>query len=132
MKKKIHICPRICTFKNRLGVCLDTCHINDAGYDIKNVDSILKEFDEIIGLDRLLVVHINDSKNPKGAHKDRHENIGYGEIGFETLNAFVHYPLLVNIPKILETPYINEKPPYKQEIQMLKDGQYIPNWRDKI
>lgn len=121
-----------CHYKNRLGVCLDTCHINDAGYDIKNVDSILKEFDEIIGLDRLLVVHINDSKNPKGAHKDRHENIGYGEIGFETLNAFVHHPLLVNIPKILETPYINEKPPYKQEIQMLKDGQYIPNWRDKI
>ena len=86
----------------------------------------------MIGLNRLLVLHINDSKNPRGAHKDRHENLGYGEIGFETLNKYVHHPLLVNIPKILETPYFNEKPPYKQEIKMLKDGQYKPNWREDI
>ena len=121
-----------CKYPERLGVCLDTCHIHDAGYDIKDVDSILKQFDETIGLERLLVVHVNDSKNVRGAHKDRHENLGYGEIGFDTLNAFVHHPLLVNIPKILETPYINEKPPYKQEIQMLKDGQLIPNWKDSF
>lgn len=121
-----------CKYQERLGVCLDTCHISDAGYDIHDVDGIIKEFDQIIGLNRLLVMHINDSKNPRGAHKDRHENLGYGEIGFETLYKYVHHPLLVNIPKILETPYFNEKPPYKQEIKMLKDGNYIANWRDDI
>lgn len=120
-----------CKYKDRLGVCLDTCHINDAGYNVKDVDSILKEFDDIIGLDRLLVIHLNDSKNPQGAHKDRHENLGYGEIGFETLNAFAHHPLLKEIPKILETPYINEKAPYKDEISMLRAGKFIDGWRDK-
>ena len=121
-----------CHYKDRLGVCLDTCHISDAGYDVHDVDGVLKHFDEVIGLDRLIVLHINDSKNPRGAHKDRHENLGYGEIGFETLNKYVHHPLLVNIPKILETPYFNEKPPYKQEIEMLKDGKFIPNWRENF
>lgn len=120
-----------CKYPERLGVCLDTCHINDAGYDVHDVDGVLKEFDRIIGIDRLLVIHINDSKNPRGAHKDRHENIGYGEIGFETLNKYIHHPLLDGIPKVLETPYINEKPPYKQEIQMLKDGKYVEGWREK-
>ena len=120
-----------CHYKDRLGVCLDTCHISDAGYDINDVDGVLNEFDRIIGLDKLLVVHINDSKNPRGAHKDRHENIGYGYIGFETLNKFIHHPLLNGIPKILETPYFNEKPPYKQEIQMFKDGKYVDGWREK-
>lgn len=119
-----------CKFKDRLGVCLDTCHISDAGYDVKNFDEILKEFDRIIGLDRLLVVHVNDSKNPISAHKDRHENIGYGYLGFDTLYKVVHHPLLINVPKILETPYINEKAPYKQEIEMLRSGKYIDNWRD--
>ncbi len=117
--------------KDRLGVCLDTCHVSDAGYDITDVDGLLKEFDRVIGLDRLLVVHINDSKNPRGAHKDRHENIGYGYIGFDILNKFIHHPLLNGIPKILETPYFNEKPPYKQEIQMFKDGKYVEDWREK-
>ena len=116
--------------KDRLGVCLDTCHIHDAGYDINDVDGILREFDAIIGLDRLLVIHINDSKNPRAAHKDRHENIGYGYIGFEAINKFVHHPLLREIPKILETPYYNEKPPYEEEISMLRKGEYIDNWRD--
>lgn len=116
----------------RLGVCLDTCHINDAGYNVNNVDEVLQKFDEIIGLDKLLVVHVNDSKNEMGAHKDRHENIGYGTIGFQTLCAYVHHPLLVNVPKILETPYVNEKPPYKQEIKMLTSGQYQDNWRDNL
>lgn len=119
-----------CKYKERLGVCLDTCHISDAGYDVKNFDEILKEFDRIIGLDRLLVVHVNDSKNTIGAHKDRHENIGYGYLGFETLYKIVNHPLLANVPKILETPYINEKAPYKQEIEMLRSGNYIENWRD--
>ena len=120
-----------CHYPERLGVCLDTCHISDAGYDIHDVDGILKEFDRVIGLDKLLVVHINDSKNPRGAHKDRHENIGYGFIGFDTIKKWVWHPLLDGIPKILETPYFNEKPPYKQEIKMLRDGQYIEGWRDK-
>ena len=119
-----------CKYSNRLGVCLDTCHINDAGYDVHDVDNVLKEFDSIIGLDRLLVIHINDSKNPISAHKDRHENLGYGYIGFETIYKIVHHPLLTNVPKILETPYINEKPPYALEIKMLKSGQYIDNWRE--
>ena len=116
--------------KNRLGVCMDTCHIHDAGYDINDIDGILDEFDEIIGLDRLLAIHLNDSKNPRGAHKDRHENLGYGYIGFEPINKFAHHPKLKDIPKILETPYYNEKPPYKEEIEMLKEGTYKINWRD--
>lgn len=104
-----------------LGVCLDTCHLHDAGYDLTKFDDLLKEFDEKIGLDRLLVVHVNDSKNPIGAHKDRHENLGHGYIGFETLNKIVHHPMLCDIPKILETPYIDGKAPYKEEIDMLKN-----------
>lgn len=114
----------------RLGVCLDTCHISDAGYDLNDFDTVLKEFDEIIGLDRLLVVHVNDTKNPLGAHKDRHENIGYGYLGFDILNKVVHHPLLNGIPKILETPYYNEKAPYKQEIEMLRSGKYVNDWRN--
>ena len=101
-----------------LGVCLDTCHIHDAGYDLTHFDDILEEFDQKIGLDRLLVVHVNDSKNERGAHKDRHENIGYGYIGFETLNQIVHHPKLKDVPKILETPYIDGKAPYREEIEM--------------
>ena len=119
-----------CQYKERLGVCLDTCHIHDGGYDIVNdLDGVIDEFDKKIGLDRLLVVHINDSKNEKGAHKDRHENIGYGFIGFDTLYRVVHHPKLIGIPMILETPYFNEKAPYKQEIEMLRSGNFINNWR---
>jgi len=77
-------------------------------------------------------VHLNDSKNVRGAHKDRHENLGYGEIGFEVLNKIAHHPALKDDPKILETPYYNEKAPYKAEIAMLKEGKFIPNWRDFI
>lgn len=119
-------------YPERLGVCLDTCHINDAGYEVKDVDALLHHFDKVVGLSKLLVVHLNDSKNPLGAHKDRHENIGYGTIGFATLCAFAHHPLLRGIPKILETPFVNEKPPYKQEISMLRSGQYVENWRDNF
>lgn len=104
-----------------LGVCLDTCHIHDAGYDLSDFDIILNEFDRIIGLNRLLVVHVNDSKNVRGAHKDRHENIGYGYIGFDNLCKVVHHPKLKDVPKILETPYIEKIAPYKEEIEMLKN-----------
>lgn len=127
--EQIHQIIAASKHSDRLGVCLDTCHLNDAGYDVHDIDNILKKFDDIIGLDRLLVVHLNDSKNARGAHKDRHENIGYGTIGFKTLNAYVHHPLLVNVPKILETPYINDKPPYKEEIKMLREGIFIEDWK---
>lgn len=115
-------------YSQRLGVCMDTCHINDAGYDVKDIDNVLKEFDRIIGLDRLLVVHVNDTKNPQGAHKDRHENIGYGHLGFETLCNVVHHPLLKGIPMILETPYYEGNPPYKKEIEMLRNKTF-EDWR---
>ena len=119
-----------CKFKDRIGVCLDTCHINDAGYDVKErFDEVIEKFDKVIGINRLLVVHVNDSKNPIGAHKDRHENIGYGFIGFDALYHVVHHPKLSGIPMILETPYYNEKAPYKQEIEMLRSGKFV-NWRD--
>ena len=119
-----------CKYPERLGVCLDTCHVSDAGYDIHDVDGLLDEFNRIIGLNKLLVVHLNDSKNPRAAHKDRHENIGYGYIGFDTLNKIAHHPLLVNIPKILETPYIDGNAPYKKEIAMLRGEKYEEGWRE--
>lgn len=114
--------------KNRLGVCLDTCHISDAGYNIADFDHILDEFDRIIGLDRLLVIHLNDSKNPMGAHKDRHENVGYGEIGFDILCSIAHNPRVASVPKILETPYYNEKAPYQIEIKMLRNKEFV-DWK---
>ena len=120
-----------CHHPERLGVCLDTCHVHDAGYDVTDADALLKEFDKVIGLDRLLVVHVNDSKNPRCAHKDRHENLGYGEIGFDALCRIANHPLLSNIPKILETPYINEKPPYSDEIRMLRAESFEPNWKER-
>ena len=120
----------LCHYPERLGVCLDTCHVHDAGYDVNDADALLEEFDKVIGLDRLLVVHVNDSKNFRGAHKDRHENIGYGEIGFEALCRIANHPLLKKIPKILETPYINEKPPYSDEIRMLRAESFVDNWKD--
>ena len=120
-----------CQYPDRLGVCLDTCHVHDAGYDVSDTDGLLKEFDKVIGLKRLLVVHLNDSKNIRGAHKDRHENLGYGEIGFEALCRLANHPLLRDIPKILETPYINEKAPYSDEIRMLKGESFIDGWKEK-
>lgn len=110
--------------KDRIGVCLDTCHINDAGYDVSNIDEIISKFDSIIGLSNLLVIHLNDSKNPKGSHKDRHENFGFGYIGFDTLIKYAYDERLVNIPKILETPYINKNSPYKKEISMIKSKKF--------
>lgn len=118
--------------QDRLGVCLDTCHISDAGYDIFDENKIIEEFDKIIGLDKLLVIHVNDSKNPRGAHKDRHENIGYGEIGYDALSKFVLDKRLSNIPKILETPYVNGKPPYKTEIDMFKNNKFEKDWKNQF
>ena len=109
---------------NKVFVCMDTCHLNDAGYDLTDFDNILKQFDEIIGLDKLKVIHINDSKNEINTHKDRHENIGLGTIGFKKLNYIVNHEKLKDIPKILETPYISYEdqkyPPYLFEIDMLR------------
>ena len=102
---------------DRYGVCLDTCHIHDAGYDLSDFDAVLDEFDRIIGLSRLHVIHLNDSRNTRGAAKDRHANIGDGMIGYETLYRIAHHPRIAHIPKILETPYIDGKAPYKEEIE---------------
>ena len=126
------------THNERLSVCLDTCHVHDAGYNIvDDFDNVLNQFDQLIGVDRLKVLHINDSKNIRGAGKDRHENIGFGEIGFQTLNQIVHHPQLVNVPKILETPYVgldakNKKPPYFYEIEMFKAQTFMPESIDKL
>lgn len=111
-------------FQNNIGVCLDTCHINDSGYDISNFNAVIKEFDQKIGLDKLKVIHLNDSKNIKGASKDRHENLGYGTIGFDNLLKVAFHPQLVNVPKILETPWYENKPYYKQEIAMLRNKKW--------
>ncbi len=111
--------------KKHIGVCLDTCHLSDAGYDIVNFDKFLDLFDELIGIDKIKCVHINDSKNEVGSHKDRHENIGYGKIGFDTLINIIYNNRLKNIPKILETPYVDKKyPPYKYEIEMIKNKKF--------
>ncbi|MCM3761478.1 deoxyribonuclease IV [Alkalihalobacillus oceani] len=126
------------THNERLSVCFDTCHTHDAGYNlIEDFDGVLDSFDRIIGLDRLKVVHLNDSKNERGAAKDRHQNIGFGHLGFETLHAIAHHPQLMDIPKILETPFVgedkkNKKPPYKHEIAMLRSGQFDPQLVEKI
>ncbi|MGG1628790.1 deoxyribonuclease IV [Rossellomorea sp. NRS-1567] len=123
---------------DRLSVCFDTCHTHDAGYDIvEDFDGVLEEFDKIVGIDRLKVLHINDSKNVRGASKDRHENIGFGHIGFKTLNYIVHHPQLQEVPKILETPYVgedkkNKKPPYKFEIDMLQNQTFDEDVLTKI
>lgn len=106
--------------KDKLGVCFDTCHVYDAGYDVVNdLDGVLKEFDRIIGIDRLRAVHINDSKNPFASHKDRHEVIGGGSIGTEAFARIINHPQLCSLPFYLETP--NELEGYAQEIALLKD-----------
>lgn len=114
-------------YKEKIGVCLDTCHINDAGYDLTDFDAVLEEFDKIIGLKYLKCIHINDSKNIMGSHKDRHENIGYGTIGFKNLINIIYHPKLENLPKILETPYINDIAPYKEEIAMIRHKKFNNN-----
>ena len=113
--------------KEKIGVCMDTCHLNDAGFDISDFDSILDSFDSIIGLNYLHCIHINDSKNPLGSHKDRHENIGYGTLGFDNIINVIYNPRLDNIPKILETPWIGDNPPYKEEIEMIRNKTFNSN-----
>lgn len=127
-------------YNDKLRVCFDTCHTNDSGYDVKNnFDGVIDEFDRILGKDQIAVFHINDSKNPMGTRKDRHANIGFGTIGFDALHTIVHHPDFENVPKILETPYIpsfeNSKksfPPYREEIQMLRCGQFNSRLQEEI
>lgn len=126
------------THNEKLSVCFDTCHTHDAGYDIVNdFDGVLEQFDKLVGLERIKVLHINDSKNDKGASKDRHENIGFGKIGFNAINYIVHHPSLENVPKILETPYVgedknNKKAPYKYEIEMIRAKSFDEGLLEKI
>ena len=112
-------------YKDKVYICLDTCHINDAGYDLNNFDEFLNEFDQKIGIDKIKCIHINDSKNNLGAHKDRHENIGYGTIGFQTLINIIYNKRLEGVPKILETPFINDQSPYKTEIKIIREKKFI-------
>ena len=126
--------------KKRIMVCLDTCHLNDAGYNICEFDKVLKEFDEKIGLNKIGCVHINDSKNPISSHKDRHENIGFGTISFNSLLNVIYNDLLKDVPKILETPYIGDNneskdrlyPPYKFEIEMIRNKKFDINLLENI
>lgn len=125
---------------DNIGVCLDTCHLNDSGIDISSFDSYLDLFDKKVGLDKIGCVHINDSKNPINSHKDRHANIGFGTIGFDNLLHVIYHEKLKNVPKILETPYIGEYdddknriyPPYKFEITMIKNKTFSNNILDDI
>ena len=125
--------------KDKVGVCLDTCHISDAGYDLIDFDNIIEEFDKVIGLNKLMCIHINDSKNMIGTHKDRHENFGLGEIGFDNLIKIIYHNKLKDVPKILETPYVGLEdskdrlyPPYKFEIEMIRNKEFDPNFLNNI
>ena len=118
--------------KTRVSVCFDTCHTHDSGYDIKeNFKGVLEEFDKVVGK-YLSVFHINDSKNIKGARKDRHENLGFGEIGFKALVDIIYDEEFKAIPKILETPYIGDNPPYKEEIEMIKNRRFESDLKTKL
>ena len=123
-------------YNSKVGVCLDTCHINDSGYDLSNFDAILDEFDSIIGIEKLKVLHINDTKNIIGSRKDRHENIGYGTIGFDNLIKIIYNEKIKDIPKILETPYVETSmgklAPYKVEIDMIRNKQFKEDLANEI
>lgn len=128
------------THNDKLQVCFDTCHTSDSGYDIiHHFDAVMDSFDRILGKEQIAVFHINDSKNLPGAAKDRHENLGFGQIGFDALNYIVHHPDFENVPKILETPYIpsatkakKSYAPYKYEIQMLREQVFNPHMKEQI
>lgn len=116
-----------------IGVCLDTCHLNDSGINLEYFDDYLEEFDKLIGINKIGCIHINDSKNSINSHKDRHENIGFGTIGFNTLIKIIYNKKLENIPKILETPYVDKLyPPYKYEIDMIRNKKFNNNLLDEI
>ena len=127
-------------YNEKLRVCFDTCHTNDSGYDIvHDFDGVMEQFDKIIGTERIAVFHLNDSKNVRGAAKDRHANIGFGELGFDALSYIVHHKDFVHVPKILETPYIpspmkdkKSYAPYKYELEMLRNGQFDPDVMNRI
>jgi len=119
--------------KERISVCFDTCHTHDAGYDIKNdFEGVIKHFDDVVGKELISVFHINDSKNEKGAAKDRHENLGFGYLGFDALLKVIYHPDFLDIPKILETPYIDKKAPYLEEIEMVRNQSFDPDLKTKI
>ena len=119
--------------KKHIGVCLDTCHLNDAGYDMSKFDEYLDLFDKEIGIDKIGCIHINDSKNDINSHKDRHENIGFGTIGFDNLISIIYNDRIKDIPKILETPYVDKKyPPYKYEIEMIRNKKFDNKLLEKI
>lgn len=126
--------------KDKIGVCIDTCHLNDAGYDMNNFDNVLDIFDGIIGIDKIGCIHINDSMNAINSHKDRHENIGFGTIGFDNLINVIYNKRLEDVPKILETPYVTKDelskekiyPPYKYEIAMIKNKVFDEKLKEKI
>ena len=127
-------------FKNKIGVCLDTCHLSDSGVDLTKFDEYLDLFDKEIGINYIKCIHINDSKNELGTHKDRHENLGFGNLGFDTLLKIIYHEKLKDIPKILETPYVTKDdeskekiyPPYKYEIEMIRNKKFDENLLDKI
>jgi len=119
--------------KEKVGVCLDTCHLSDSGININEFDKYLDEFDKQIGIDKIGCVHLNDSKNPIGARKDRHENLGYGTIGFDTLINVAYNARLESVPKLLETPFVDrEYAPYKFEIEEIRNKKFNPNLYDEI
>ena len=126
--------------KDQIGICLDTCHLSDSGVDLKEFNSYLDEFDKSIGLNYIGCIHVNDSKNEKGAKKDRHANFGEGYIGFDTLINVIYNERLSSLPFILETPYIGDEddskdriyPPYKFEIEMIRNKSFDPSFKDKI
>lgn len=120
------------SLKDKIGVCLDTCHLNDSGVDISKFDEYLDEFDSKIGINKIHVVHVNDSKNFLGSHKDRHENLGYGTIGYDNLINVIYNKRLENIPKILETPYIEGYPPYKFEIESIRNKKFNSNLTNDV
>ena len=125
---------------DKLRVCFDTCHTSDAGYDIiHDFDGVMEKFDRLLGKDQIGVFHINDSKNVPGAGKDRHENIGFGHIGFKALNHIVHHKDFRKVPKILETPYVADKnqpkkswAPYRMEIEMFRTGVFDTQLKEKL
>lgn len=127
-------------YQDKIGVCIDTCHLNDAGYDMSKFDIVLDNFDKVIGINKIGCIHVNDSKNEISSHKDRHENIGFGTIGFDNLIKIIYNERLESIPKILETPYVtkddNSKekvyPPYKYEIEMIRNKKFDSNLITKI
>ena len=127
-------------YQDKIGVCLDTCHLNDAGYNLADFNKLLDTFDNLVGVNKIKCIHINDSKNNINSHKDRHENIGFGTIGFDNLINIIYNKRLEEVPKILETPYVTKEdnskekiyPPYKYEIEMIRNKEFDKELINKI